>query len=174
LKTLWRMIKTNKTNVQRDASTNSLPKKGILLLALAILLLIPSNHTGQPSPIIQAPPSGPYQQSLAIGLDMLGAPNASLRMTNLNLSSRGLVLTNNDALTKVLGLLPSSSFSALIKPATLQNLHYFAAIGLATISLPPPLNKSPTQGFSFLLNTQFPREFYKAGQHYLSLKTLFG
>src|SRR3989441_11462200 len=269
LKTFWRMIKTNKPSVQRDASTSNIPKKGILLLALAILVLIPSYHAGHPSPIIQAPPSGPYQQSLAIGLDMLGAPNASLRMTNLDLSSRGLALdnnyagnnlsifvidnnysqslgassglgipsfilglfsqpalitfytgdpaitrgesdhvatqfsqalgvtftkafalpsgqgtvtiyaptpelTNNDALTRVLGLLPSSSFSTLIKPASLQNLQYFAAIGLATISLPAPLNRTPSQAFSFFLNTQFPREFYKAGQHYLSLKTLFG
>jgi hypothetical protein len=269
LKTFWRVIKTSKTSVQRAASINNIPKKGILLLALAVLLVIPSPRIAPPSTIIQAPPSGPYQQSLAIGLDMLGAPNASLRMTNLDLSSRGLVLdnnyagnnlsifvidnnysqplgassglgipsfilglfsqpalitfytgdpattrgesdnvatqfsqalgvpftkafalpygpgtiaiyapnpelTNNDALTKVLGLLPSSSFSTLIKPATLQNLHYFAAIGLAAISLPPPLNKTPTQAFSFFLNTQFPREFYKAGQHYLSLKTLLG
>jgi len=83
-------------------------------------------------------------------------------------------LTNNDALTRVLGLLPSSSFSTLIKPASLQNLQYFAAIGLATISLPAPLNRTPSQAFSFFLNTQFPREFYKTGQHYLSLKTLFG
>ncbi|TMI45603.1 hypothetical protein E6H19_04165 [Candidatus Bathyarchaeota archaeon] len=269
LKTFWGMIKTKKPTFPQSTSTGSIPKKGILLLALAILLLIPSYHTGHPSPITQALPSGPYQQNLAIGLDMLGAPNASLRMTNLDLSSRGLVLddnyagnnlsifvidnnysqplgassslgipsfilglfsqpalitfytgdpattrgesdnvasqfsqalgviftkafalpygpgtitiyapnpelTNNDALTRVLGLLPSSSFSTLIKPATLQNIHYFAAIGLATISLPPPLNKTPTQAFSFLLNAQFPREFYKAGQHYLSLKTLFG
>src|SRR5712691_3933769 len=269
LKTFWRMIKTNKTNVQRDASINNVPKKGILLLALAILFLIPSYHAIHPPAIIQTPPSGPYQQNLAIGLDMLGAPNASLRMTNLDLSSKGLVLdnnyagtnlslfiinnnytrslstssnlgipsfilglfsqpalitfytgdpattrgesdhvaaqfsqalgvsftkafaipsgqgtvtiyapnpelTNNDALTRVLGLLPSSSFSTLINPADLQNLQYFAAIGLATISLPPPLNKTPTRAFSFLLNTQFPREFYKAGQHYLSLKSLLG
>jgi uncharacterized protein (DUF2062 family) len=264
LKTFWRMIKTKPTPPQ-----NNIPKKGILLLALAILLFIPSPHTVQPSTITQAPPSGPYQQNLAIGLDMLGAPNASLRMTNLDLPSKGLVLdnnyagnnlslfiinnnysqplgtgsglgvpsfilglfsqpalitfysgdpattrgesdnvaaqfsqalgvgftkafaipsgqgtvtiyapnpelTNNDALTRVLGLLPSSSFSTLIKPANFQNLQYLAAIGLASISLPPPLNKTPTQAFSFLLNTQFPREFYKAGQHYLSLKSLLG
>jgi len=269
LKTFWRMMKTKKPELPQTAGAGNIPKKGILLLALAILLFIPSYDVGHPSPIIQAPPSGPYQQDLAIGLDMLGAPNASLRMTNLDLSSRGLVrdnnyagnnlsifvidnnysqplgtssglgipsfilglfsqpalitfytgdpattrgesdnvasqfsqalgiiftkafaipsgqgtvtiyapnpeLTNNDALTRVLGLLPSSSFSTMIKPSTLQNLRYFAAIGLATISLPPPLNKTPTQAFSFLLNTQFPREFYKAGQHYLSLKTLLG
>ncbi len=269
LKTVWRMIKTKKPALPQNTSTSNIPKKGLLLLALAVLFLIPTQHTTQPSTITQAPPSGPYQQNLAIGLDMLGAPNASLRMTNLDLSSKGLVLdnnyagnnlsifiinnnytrflgdssslgipsfilalfsqpalitfytgdpattrgesdnvaaqfsqalgvrftkafaipsgqgtvtiyapnpelTNNDALTRVLGLLPSSSFSTLIKPANFQNLQYFAAIGLASISLPAPLNKTPTQAFSFILNTQFPRQFYKAGQHYLSLKTLLG
>src|SRR5213593_3988694 len=265
LKTFWRVIKTKKPALPQ----NNIPKKGILLLTLAILLFIPNPHTTQSSTIIQAPPSGPYQQNLAIGLDMLGAPSASLRMTNLDLSSKGLVLdnnyagnnlsifiidnnyaqplgansflgipsfilglfsqpalitfytgdpattrgesdnvaaqfsqalgvqftkafaipyggsaitiyapdpelTNNDALTRVLGLLPSSSFSTLIKPANLQTLQYLAAIGLASISLPAPLNKTPTQAFSFVFNTQFPREFYKGGQHYLSLKTLLG
>ncbi len=269
LKTVWKTIKTRKPNLPQTTRASAIPKKEILLLALAILLLIPTPHTTQPSTITQAPTSGPYQQNLAIGLDMLGAPNASLRMTNLDLSSKGLVLdnnyagnnlslfiinnnysqslgansglgipsfilglfsqpalitfytgdpattrgesdnvatqfsqalgvgftkafaipsgqgtvtiyapnpelTNNDALTRVLGLLPSSSFSTLIKPANLQTLQYFAAIGFASISLPAPLNKRPTQAFSFILNTQFPRQFYKAGQHYLSLKTLFG
>ena len=277
LKILSRMIKTKKTALPQ----NNIPKKGILLLALAIFLFVPSPHSAQPSTITQAPPGRPYQQNMAIGLDMLGAPNASLRMTNLDLSSKGLVLdnnyagnnlslfiinnnysqplgassflgipsfilglfsqpalitfytgdpattriesdhvaaqfsqalgvhfteafalptgysttkpnpstsgqgtvtiyapnpelTNDDALTRVLGLLPNSSFSTLIQPANFQNLQYLAAIGLASISLPPPLNKTPTEAFSFLLNTQFPREFYKAGQHYLSLKTLLG
>jgi hypothetical protein len=268
LRTIWKMIKTKKPTLPQNANSN-IPKKGILLLALAIILFIPSLHATQPSTIIQAPPSGPYQQNLAVGLDMLGAPNASLRMTNLDLSSKGLVLdnnyagnnlslfiinnnytrslgpssilgipnfilgrfsqpalitfytgdpattraesdnvatqfsralgvsftkalalpsgqgtvtiyapnpelTNNDALTRVLGLLPSSSFSTLIKPANLQNLQYFAAIGLASISLPGPLNRTPTRAFSFILNTQFPREFYKAGQHYFSLRSLLG
>src|SRR5438132_493040 len=265
LKAFWRMIKTKKPTLPQ----NNIPKKGILLLTLAILFFTPSPHIAQPSTIIQAPPSGRYQQNLAIGLDMLGAPSASLRMTNLDLSSKGLALdnnyagnnlstfiidnnytqplgansflgipsfilrlfsqpalitfytgdpattrgesdnvaaqfaqalgvgfskafavpsgqgtvtiyapnpelTNNDALTRVLGLLPSSSFSTLIKPANLQSLQYFAAIGLASISLPAQLNKTPTQAFSFILNTQFPRQFYKTGQHYLSLKTLLG
>jgi hypothetical protein len=268
LRTVWKTIKTKKPTLPQNASSN-IPKKGILLLALAILLFIPSQHTTQPSTIIQAPPNGPYQQNLAVGLDMLGAPNASLRMTHLDLSSKGLVLdnnyagnnfslfiinnnysqslstssglgipsfilglfsqpalitfytgdpattrgasdnvapqfsqalgisftkafalpsgqgtvtiyaptpeiTNNDALTRVLGLLPSSSFSTLIKPANFQNRQYFAAIGLASISLPAPLNKTPSRAFSFILNTQYPRQFYKAGQHYLSLKTLLG
>jgi len=267
LKTIWNMIKTKKPALPENAG--DLSKKGILLLTLAILLLIPAYHSVNPPSITQAPPSGPYQQNLAIGLDMLGAPNASLRMTNLDLSSKGLVLdnnyagnnlslfiinnnysqslgtdsglgipslilglfsqpalitfytgdqatiraesdtvatqfsqalgvsftkafalpsgqgsvtiyapnpelTNNDALTRVLGLLPSASFSTLVKPANLQNLQYFAAIGLASISLPAPLKKTPTKAFSFVLNTQFPRQFYKAGQHYLSLKTLLG
>src|SRR3989475_3668966 len=35
LKTFWRMIKTNKINVQWDVSANSMPNKRILLLALA-------------------------------------------------------------------------------------------------------------------------------------------
>jgi hypothetical protein len=267
-KTVWKMIKTKKPTLPQTASSN-LPKKGILLLALAILLLIPTYHQVSTPPITQAPPSGPYQQNLAIGLDMLGAPNASLRMTNLDLSNKGLVLdnnyagnnlsifvinnnytrflgassnlgipsfilglfsqpalitfytgdpattrvesdnvaaqfsqalgvsftkafalpyggsiitiyapnpelTNNDALTRVLGLLPSSSFSTLVKPANLQNQHYLAAIGLASTSLPAPLNKTPTKAFGFILNTQFPRQFYKAGLHYLSLKSLLG
>src|SRR3989454_4309055 len=94
LKTFWKMIKTKKPALPQNGD---LPKKGILLLELAILLLIPTPHTTQPSTITQAPPSGPYQQNLAIGLDMLGAPNASLRMTNLDLSSKGLVLANNYA-----------------------------------------------------------------------------
>ncbi len=269
LKTVWKMIKTKKSVLPPNISPSTIPKKGILLLALAILFLIPTYHSANPPPITQAPPSGLYQQNLAIRLDMLGAPNASLRMTNLDLSGKGLVLDNNyagnnlslfiinnnytrflgtnsnlgipsfilglfsqpalitfytgdpattrgesdnvatqfsqalgvtftkafaipsgqgtvtiyapnpeltniDALTRVLGLLPSSSFSTLIKPANLQTLQYFAAIGLASISLPAPLNKTPTQAFSFILNTQYSRQFYKAGQHYLSLKTLLG
>src|SRR5207244_6515664 len=80
-------------------------------------------------------------------------------------------LTNNDALTRLLGLLPSSSFSTLIKPANLQSLQYLAAIDLASISLPPQLNKTPTQAISFILNTQFPRKFYNTGQHSLTLQT---
>src|SRR5207249_9845928 len=84
-------------NLPHTTRTSAIPKKEILLLALAILFLIPTQHTTQPSTITQAPPSGPYQQNLAIGLDMLGAPNASLRMTNLDLSSKGLVLDNNYA-----------------------------------------------------------------------------
>lgn len=262
LKTAWKTIKTKKPPLPQ-----TLPKKGILLLLLAIPTFTILTHQTNPTTIKQAPPSGPYQQNLAIGMDMLGAPNASLRMTNLDLSSKGLVLdnnynannlslfiinnnytrplgtstglgipsyilglfsqpalltyytgdptitgpesdnveaqfsqalgvtftkafalptgqgtvtiyapnpelTNNDALKRVLGLLPSQSFSTLISPANIQNLEYFAAIGLASISLPAPLNTNPTRAFSFILNAQYPRQFYKAGQHILSLQTL--
>ena len=264
LKTAWRTIKTKK-----PAIPQTLPKKGILLLLLAIPTFTALSHQPQPTTLTPAPPSGPYQQNLAVGLNMLGAPNASLRMTNLDLSSRGLILnsnynannlslfiinnnyarplgtstglgipsyilalfsqpalltyytgdpaitnpasdnveaqfsqalgvqftkafalptgqgtvtiyapnpelTNNDALKRVLGLLPSQSFTTLFDPATMQNLEYFAAIGLASISLPAPLNTTPTRAFSFILNAQYPRQFYKAGQHILSLKTLLG
>jgi uncharacterized membrane protein YvlD (DUF360 family) len=264
LRTAWKAIKTKKPPIPQ-----TLHKKGIFLLLLAIPAFTALPHQPQPTTITQAPPSGPYQQNLAIGLDMLGAPNASLRMRNLDLSSKGLVLdnnynannlslfiinnnytrplgtstglgipsyilglfsqpalltyytgdptvtnpesdnvkaqfsqalgvpftkafalptgqgtvtiyapnpelTNNDALRRVLGLLPSQSFTTLIDPATMQNLEYFAAIGLASISLPAPLNTTPTRAFSFILNTQYPRQFYKAGQHILSLKTLLG
>src|SRR5205807_9174978 len=69
LKTFWRMMKTKKPELPQTAGAGNIPKKGILLLALAILLFIPSYDVGHPSPTIQAPPSGPYQQDLAIGLD---------------------------------------------------------------------------------------------------------
>ena len=264
LKTAWKAIKTKKPQIPQ-----TLPKKGILLLLLTMPTIVPPPYMPHPSTVTQAPPNGPYRQNLAIGLDMLGAPNASLRMTNLDLSSKGLVLdnnynannlslfiinnnytrplgtgtvlgipsyilglfsqpalltyytgdptvtnpesdniesqfsqalgvpftksfslptgqgtvtiyapnpelTNNDALKRVLGLLPSQSFTNLIDPAAIQNRQYFAAIGLATISLPAPLNTAPTRAFSFILNAQFSRQFYKAGQHLLSLKTLLG
>lgn len=264
LKAAWKTIKTKKPAIQQ-----TLPKKGILLLLLAIPTFTILTHQTHPTMITQAPPSGPYQQNLAIGMDMLGAPNASLRMTNLDLSSKGLVLDNNynannlslfiinnnhtrplgtstglgipsyilglfsqpalltyysgdptitgpesdnveaqfsqalgvpftkafalptgqgtvtiyaptpeltnkDALKRVLSLLPSQSFSTLIDPTNIQSLEYFAAIGLASISLPAPLNTTPTRAFNFILNTQYPRQFYKAGQHILSLKSLLG
>ncbi len=264
-RTLWKSIKTKKPEI---TTPTDLPKKGILLLLISLSLLVPIHLATHQTSIIQAPPAGPYQQNLAVGLNMLGAPNASLRMTNLDLSSKGLVLdnnyannnlsifvinnnytmtgngasalglpdfilglfsqpalitfytgdpaitsvesdsvatqfaqalgvsfikafaipsgagtvtiyapspelTNSDALARVLRILPSSSFSSLVTYTNLQNQKYLAAIGLATLNLPAPLNKS-TRSFSFILNTQFPRQFYKAGQHYLSLQKLLG
>src|SRR5207302_3157577 len=71
LKTFWRMMKTKKPELPQTAGAGNIPKKVILLLALAILLFIPSYHVGYPSPIIQGPPSAPYQHDLATVLHML-------------------------------------------------------------------------------------------------------
>jgi hypothetical protein len=131
-------------------------------------------YTGDPATTRGKSDNVASQFSQALGITFTKAFALPYGPGTITIYAPNPELTNNDALTRVLGLLPSSSFSTLIKPANLQNQQYFAAIGLATISLPPPLNRTPTQAFSFLLNTQYPREFYKAGQHYLSLKTLFG
>jgi len=239
-------------------------KTAILLLMLLPLFAIPSASTSHP--IYQASPSGKYEQQLAIGLNMLGAPNASLEMTNLDLSSLGLAIDNNyaganvaafiinnndsqpfgngqqgqgpgqflqiisqpalvtffngsavsprsqssaieaqfsralglpfttifslpmgqggtatiyapnpersnaDALTRLFSLLPGQSFSSLINPADIQNMNYFAALGLV------PLNIHGIQitGLSFYLHIQYPRQYYKGGTHQLDLKSLLG
>ncbi|MBO0889143.1 hypothetical protein J2P12_08605, partial [Candidatus Bathyarchaeota archaeon] len=235
-------------------------KTALLLVVILPFLAIP--HSSASQTIFQAPLSGKYDQQLAIAVNMLGAPNATLEMTNLDLSSRGLVLdnnyagatvaafminnndpepfgngqqgqsqflqilsqpalitfynasgraamsqsasvenqfaqalgvpfttifslpmgqggsatiyapnpelSNNDALTKLLALLPSQSFSTLINISTIQNLKYFAAIGLV------PLNINGTQitSLSFYMHIQYPREYYKGGTHQLDLKSL--
>ncbi len=247
------VLKNDHTILNRPAL-----KSAILLLALALFLPIPHSHI--PSSINQASMPGHYQQNLAVALDMLGSPNASLRLTNLDLSSRGLVLDNNyagsnmsmfvvnnnfsqafgsgpqttilqlvsqpalvtyytgnpkvtsiesdgvaaqfskalgvpftiafsiptgqgsitvyapspelsnyDALTRVLALLPSSSFARLVNTTNIQKLEYFAALGLL-----PPINGASIHAFSFDLSIQWPRLFYKAGPHQLSLKSLLG
>src|SRR5437016_3551441 len=76
-------------------------------------------------------------------------------------------LSNYDALTKLMTLLPNQSFSSLISPANIQNLKYFAAIGIVPITV----NGVSITGFSFDLNVQFPRQFFKGGVHQLDLKT---
>ncbi|HYU55147.1 MAG TPA: hypothetical protein VEL71_02890, partial [Candidatus Dormibacteraeota bacterium] len=75
-----------------------------------------------------------------------------------------------DALTKLMALLPNQSFSSLISPANIQNLKYFAAIGIVPITV----NGVSITGFSFDLNVQFQRQFFKGGVHQLDLKTLLG
>ncbi len=246
-------LKVDRTIVDRPAL-----KTTILLLALLSLFAIPQSTTQ--SPISQAPPAGPYEQNLAIALDVLGSPNASLSITNLDLSSRGLVLDNNyagsnmtvfivnnndsqafgngpqssilqaisqpalitvysgnpkttasqstaveaqfsqalgvplttiftlptgqgsatvyapnpelsngEALAKLISLLPTNSFSSLIGPARIQNLKYFAAIGLL-----PAINGISFRAISFYLNIQWPRQFYKEGPHQLDVKSLLG
>ena len=241
-------------------------KTAVVLLMLLPLFAIPSASTSHL--IFQAPPSGKYEQQLAIGLNMLGAPNASLEMTNLDLSSQGLVIDNNyaganvaafiinnndsqpfgngqqgqgqgpgqflqiisqpalitffngstvspssqssaieaqfsqalglpfttifslpmgqggtatiyapnpelsndDALTRLLSLLPGQSFSSLINTADIQNMSYFAALGLVPLNI----NGIQITGLSFYLHIQYPRQYYKGGTHQLDLKSLLG
>src|SRR2546427_1208355 len=103
------------------------------------------------------------QFTTIISLSMGGQGTATIYAPNPELS-------NYDALTKLMALLPSQSFSSLISPANIQNLKYFAAIGIVPITV----NGVSITGFSFDLNVQFPRQFFKGGVHQLDLKTLLG
>jgi hypothetical protein len=248
-------LKENRNVVDRPVL-----KTVVILLMLLPLFAIP--HISTTSPPFQAPVPGPYQQRLDVALGMLGAPNMSLQLTNLDLSSKGLVQDNNyaganvaafivnnndsqalgngqqskilqiisqpalvtfytgdpkttaaesvaveaqfsqalgvpfttifslpmggqgtatiyapnpelsnyDALTKLTALLPSQSFSNLINPTSIQNRKYFAAIGVVPITV----NGVQLTGFSFDMNVQFPRQYFKGGVHQLDLKTLLG
>ena len=247
-------LKENRNIVDRPVL-----KTAVILLMLLPIFAIPHPSTTSP---VQAAIPGPYEQRLDVALGMLGAPNMSLQLTNLDLSSKGLVQDNNyagasiaafivnnndsqafgngqqsqmlqfisqpalvtvysgdpkttaaesaaveaqfsqalgvpfttifslsmggqgtatiyapnpelskyDALTKLMALLPSQSFSNLINPANIQNMKYFAAIGLVPITI----NGVKITGFSFDLNVQFPRQYFKGGIHQLDLKTLLG
>jgi len=248
-------LKENRNVVDRPVL-----KTAVILLMLLPIFAIP--HISTTSPPFQAAVPGPYEQRLDVALGMLGAPNMSLQLTNLDLSSKGLVQDNNyaganvaafivnnndsqafgngeqsqmlqiisqpalvtfysgdpkttaaesaaveaqfsqalgvpfttifslpmggqgtatiyapnpelsnyDALTKLMALLPSQSFSNLINPANIQNMKYFAAIGVVPITV----NGVQITGFSFDMNVQFPRQYYKGGPHQLDLKTLLG
>ncbi len=248
-------LKENRNVVDRPVL-----KTAVILLMLLPIFAIP--HISTTSPPFQAPVPGPYEQRLDVALGMLGAPNMSLQLTNLDLSSKGLVQDNNyaganvaafivnnndsqalgngqqsqmlqiisqpalvtfysgdpkttaaesaaveaqfsqalgvpfttifslpmggqgtatiyapnpelsnyDALTKLMALLPSQSFSNLITPANIQNMKYFAAIGVVPITV----NGVQITGFSFDMNVQFPRQYFKGGVHQLDLKTLLG
>ncbi len=248
-------LKENRNVVDRPVL-----KTAVILLMLLPIFAIP--HISTSSPPFQAPVPGPYEQRLDVALGMLGAPNMSLQLTNLDLSSKGLVQDNNyaganvaafivnnndsqalgngqqsqmlqiisqpalvtfysgdpkttaaesaaveaqfsqalgvpfttifslpmggqgtatiyapnpelsnyDALTKLMALLPSQSFSNLITPANIQNMKYFAAIGVVPITV----NGVQITGFSFDMNVQFPRQYFKGGVHQLDLKTLLG
>jgi len=248
-------LKENRNIVDRPVL-----KTAVILLMLLPIFAIP--HISTTSPPFQAPIPGPYEQRLDVTLSMLGAPNMSLQLTNLDLSSKGLVednnyaganvaafivnnndsqafgngqqsqmlqiisqpalvtfysgdpkttaaesaaveaqfsqalgvpfttifslpmggqgtatiyapnpeLSNYDALTKLMALLPSQSFSNLINRANIQNMKYFAAIGVVPITV----NGVQITGFSFDMNVQFPRQYFKGGVHQLDLKTLLG
>jgi uncharacterized protein (DUF2062 family) len=251
-----------KPGLKEDRSIVDRPvlKTAVILLMLLPVFAIP--HLSTTSPPIQAPIPGPYEQRLDVALGMLGTPNTTLQLTNLDLSSKGLVQDNNyaganvaafivnnndsqalgngqqsqmlqiisqpalvtfysgdpkttaaesaaveaqfsqalgvpfttifslpmggqgtatiyapnpelsnyDALTKLMALLPSQSFSSLINPANIQNVKYFAAIGLVPITI----NRVKINGFSFDMNIRFPRQYFKGGAHQLDLKTLLG
>ena len=248
-------LKENRNIVDRPVL-----KTAVILLMLLPIFAIP--HFSTTSPPFQAAVPGPYEQRLDVALGMLGAPNTTLQLTNLDLSSKGLIQNNNyaganiaafivnnndsqalgngqqsqmlqiisqpalvtvysgdpktaaaqsaaveaqfsqalgiqfttifslsmggqgtatiyapnpelsnyDALTKLMALLPSQSFSSLITPANIQNMKYFAAIGIVPITI----NGVKFNGFSFDMNIQFPRQYFKGGIHQLDLKTLLG
>lgn len=251
-------LKQNRTIIDRPVLKTAV----ILLILLPFFSIFAIPHASTTSPSFQAPVPGPYEQRLDVALGMLGAPNMSLQLTNLDLSSKGLVQDNNyaganvaafivnnndsqafgngqqsqilqvisqpalvtfysgdpkttaaestaveaqfsqalgvpfttifslpmggqgtatiyapnpelsnyDALTKLMALLPSQSFSSLINPANIQNAKYFAAIGVVPITI----NGVQITGFSFDMNVQFPRQYFKGGVHQLDLKTLLG
>lgn len=250
--------------VETDKTDKTL-KVGVLLILLAIPFLFAPSQPGTGQAIFQASSSGPYQENMAVSLNMLGAPNSSLRLTNLDLSSRGLILDRNydnnsftaliinnnfpqafglgpqsfalqlfseptlvmlyttplasararadavatqysralgvtftlalalpyglgvmlvyspspglsnaDALQKALAVLPATSFSSLINPANVTGQRYFAMLGVLPKFTLPGLSVTIGGGFSFILNVQFPRQFYKEGPHHFSLKTLLG
>jgi hypothetical protein len=247
-------LQVNRTITDRPVLKTAL----ILLMLLPLIAILPSATHSQTN---QAPPSGPYQQGLDISLSMIGAPNGSLVMTNLDLSSHGITfdnnyananlaafivnnngtlpiagqqnqnqlgtflqvmsqpalvtyggsnaaqsnaiesqfsqalgvpfttifslpagqgsatiyapnpeLSNNDALTRLMGLLPSQSFSTLINPSNIQNLKYFAALGV----VPLTVNGIKANGLSFYLNVEWPRQYFKGGVHQFDLKSLLG
>ncbi len=237
-------------------------KTAILLLMLLPFFAVPNASVAHS--IDQAPPADKYEQQLAVALDMIGAPNVTLEMTNLDLSNLGLTVDNNyagatvaafivnnndsqpfgnsqqnqgqflqaisqpalityfsgsakatsaqsnaiesqfsqafempfttifslpmgqggsatiyapnpelsnyDALTKLLSLLPSQSFSTLINSSRIQNMKYFAALGIVPISI----NGIQVTTLSFYMHIQYPRQYYKGGIHQLDLKTLLG
>lgn len=83
----------------------------IILLTMIPVVAIPTNaYSGSATFYAPPPTSGPYQQNLAIGLDMLGAPNASLRMTNLDLSSKGLVKDSNYAGSQIAAFIINQNY----------------------------------------------------------------
>jgi hypothetical protein len=257
--------KPEETKQTAGDKTDKTVRVGVLLMLLAIPFLFAPSQPGTSAGILQAPPAGPYQENLAVGLSMLGAPNSSLRLTNLDLSSKGLVLdsnydnnsftafiinnnfpqafglgpqsfalrlfseptlvmlyttplasartkadavavqysralgvpftlalalpsglgvmlvyspspalSNTDALQKVLSVLPASSFSGLINPANVTGQRYFAMLGVLPKFTLPGLSVTIGGGFSFMLNVQFPRQFYREGPHHFSLKALLG
>jgi len=262
-----KLVRRKPAESEQDPTAANAPTVRATALLFLIFLgaFIPLPKASSPMEILQAPPAGSYNQNLAVGLDMLGAPNASLRLANLDLSSKGLVmdsnydnnnftafiinnnypqafgagpqsgllrlfsrptllvqftggltsstakgnavaaqfsqalgvpftlalslplgpiailvysptpaLSNSDGLRRVLAALPSTSFSSLVNPANVESERYFAMLGLLPSFSLPGLNVTLGGGFSFMLDVQFPIQFYKEGPHQFSLKTLMG
>ncbi|HEY4823305.1 MAG TPA: hypothetical protein VIH83_06455, partial [Candidatus Bathyarchaeia archaeon] len=115
------------------------------------------------------------QFSQGLGAPFTFALALPLGLMTILIYSPTPALSNSDALRKVLAALPSTSLSNLVNPANVENQRYFAMLGLLP-SLPslPFLNMTVVGGFSFLLDVQFPRMFYREGPHQLSFKTLLG
>ena len=262
-KTVRRKPSESETN--RVATGAATVRVGVLLFLFLLGTFIPLPREVESAEIFQAPPAGPYNQNLAVGLGMLGVPNASLRLANLDLSSKGLfmdsnydnsnftaliinnnypqafglgpqssllrlfseptlliqftgslssstakgnavaaqfsqalatsftlamalplgpmtvlvysptsALSNSDALRRVLAALPPNSFSNLVNATNVDDERYFAMLGILPSFSLPVLNVTLGGGFSFILDVQFPRQFYKEGPHQFSLKTLLG
>lgn len=259
--------KPSESETSRVATGAATVRVGVLLFLVLLGALIPLPEAAVSTATFHAPPppAGPYNQNLAVGLNMLGAPNASLRLANLDLSPKGLVIDNNydnnnfsafivnnnypqafgpgpqsgllrlfseptllvqftdslsssttkgnviaaqfsqalgtsltlalalplgaitvliysptsalsnsDALRRVLTVLPPNSFSNLVNATNVDGERYFAMLGILPSFSLPGLNMTLGGGFSFMLNVQFPRQFYKEGPHQFSLKTLIG
>ena len=262
-----KLVRRKPAESEQDPTAANAPtvRAAALLFLIFLGAFIPLPKASSPMEILHAPPAGPYNQNLAVGLDTLGAPNASLRLANLDLSSKGLVmdsnydnnnftafiinnkypqafgagpqssllrlfseptllvqftggltsstakgnaiaaqfsqalgvpftlalslpigpvtilvysptpaLSNSDGLRRVLAALPSTSFSGLVNPASVEGERYFAMLGLLPSFSLPGLNVTLGGGFNFMLNAQFPRQFYREGPHQFSLKTLLG
>ncbi len=241
-------------------------KTGLVLLMLSAGLILPVlAHASTPGQVLHVNgPSQPYQQYLTVGLDKLGAPNASLRLANLDLSNTGLVLdsnydqanftmliinndypegfgngaknfplqlfskpalitmysspdqstalsksnnvaaqfstalgtqftyalslpmgnngwinlyatdpsiSNSDMLAKALAILPAGGFSGLFNQATISGQKYSALLGLIPGNIG---NVALSRSFGFMLNTEWPRQYYKEGPHQFSLAGLLG
>ncbi len=127
-------VRRKPTPAEKPASVEKAPaaappepktlKIGVLLMLIAMGTLVFLPSPGLPVQIRQAPPAGPYQQNLAVGLSMLGAPNASLRLTNLDLSSRGLVMNSNYDNTNFTAFIINNNYPQAFGsgPATLLRL----------------------------------------------------
>src|SRR5436189_121133 len=149
----------------------SIVDRPVLKTAIVLLMLLPIfgvSHYGITSPPFQAAVPGPYQQRLDIALGMLGAPNTTLQLTNLDLSSKGLVQDNNYAGANVAAFIVNNNDSqALGNGQQNQMLQTLSQPALVTVYSGDP---KTTASESAAVEAQFS----KRGAHQLDLKTLLG